>query len=66
MDISKEKYSLASKARWAKRTPEQRSEMMRAIVLARWKKTIPEDVALHMQKMRDARKLKQEMKKQGL
>lgn len=64
MRKSKEKYSLASKARWAKRTPEMRSEMMRAIVMARWEKSTPIDRSMHMLKMREAKKLKRERKEQ--
>lgn len=64
MRKSKQRYSLASKERWAKRTPEVRSEMMRSIVMARWEKSTPIDRQAHMQKMREAKKLKRERKEQ--
>ena len=41
------KYSAASKARWAKRSPEERSAKMRAIALLKWSKMNPEDRRAH-------------------
>jgi len=33
------KYSIASKARWAKLSPEMRSEKMRELAVKKWQKT---------------------------
>ena len=50
------KYSAASKARWASRTPEKRSEMKRDIAIAKWAKTTPEQRKAHSLLMVKARK----------
>lgn len=47
----KTKYSLASKARWAKYTPEERSEIMRVIAIKKWSVMSAEDRHAHAMKM---------------
>lgn len=52
---NKIKYSLASKERWAKKTPEERSEAMRRVVAKRWEKVSVEDRKKWGRKLVEAR-----------
>jgi len=49
------KYSLASKKRWAKIPKEERSKRMRKIALIKHKKMTPDEKQLHMKRMNEAK-----------
>lgn len=53
-DISK--YSAASKARWAKRSPEERSERMRTIAKKKWDSMSADEKRAHAYKMLEGKK----------
>ena len=53
---AKENYSRASKARWAKKTPEERSEQMKQVALKKWSKTSTDDRRKHSLKMLNAKR----------
>lgn len=54
-----EKYSAASKARWAKRTPEVKKYMMSMCAKAKWASLSDEQKSAHIALMVSARKNKQ-------
>lgn len=51
-----QKYSNASKARWARFTPEERAEKMRAVALTKWSNMSAEDKRAHAYKMLEGKK----------
>jgi hypothetical protein len=51
-----ENYSKASKLRWSKKTPEERSEYARKIAKIKWSKMSKEDKTKHAIKMLSAKK----------
>ena len=53
---SKEKYSKASKTRWAKYTPEERSKKMSDLVKKRWSKMTKEELSEHGKKLQSAKR----------
>lgn len=46
-----DRYSKASKARWARFTPEERTEKMRLVALTKWSNMSDEDKRAHAYKM---------------
>jgi hypothetical protein len=49
------KYSEASRKRWEKVTPEERSRRMRAIAFSKWRSMDPEEKRKHVERMNKAR-----------
>lgn len=55
---STRKHSIASKARWAKKSPEERSKRMSEVASAKWANVSPELIKAHMKMMAKAKILK--------